>query len=120
LAAGSDARVTDDAAIVSSPTVTPSPVARQDAAGALRNFATAPMVEQIKMLSLAAQNVPGGMDFFKRLIGGWKAGRVDLVLSCAKERVAQMPIMFGSLIEGRSRLWLPRPLDGCSRSWCVS
>jgi uncharacterized protein len=82
----------------------------EDAAGALRNFAAAPMVEQIKMLSLAAEDIPGGIDFFKRLIGGWKAGRADLVLSCAKERVAQMPIMFGSLIEGRNRLWLPRLL----------
>jgi uncharacterized protein len=82
----------------------------EDAAGALRNFATAPMVEQMKMLSLAAEDVPGGIDFFKRLIGGWKEGRADLVLSCAKERVVQMPIMFGSLIEGRNRLWLPRLL----------
>jgi len=51
----------------------------EDAAGALRNFAAAPMAEQIKMLSLAAQDVPGGIDFFQRLIGGWKAGRADLV-----------------------------------------
>jgi uncharacterized protein YbaP (TraB family) len=82
----------------------------EDAAAALRNFATAPMVEQMKMLSLAAEDVPAGIDFFKRLIGGWKAGRVDVVLSCVKERVAQMPILFGRLIEGRNRLWLPRLL----------
>ena len=80
----------------------------EDAGGALRNFANAPMVEQIKMLSMAAQDVPGGVDFFKRLIGGWKAGRADLVWACAKERIAQMPTMFGSLIAGRNRLWLPR------------
>jgi uncharacterized protein len=82
----------------------------EDAAGALRNFAAAPMAEQVKMLSLAAQDVPGGINFFQRLIGGWKAGRADLVLSCVKERVAQMPTMFASLIEGRNRLWLPRLL----------
>jgi uncharacterized protein YbaP (TraB family) len=80
----------------------------EDAAGALKNFANAPMVEQLKMLSLAAEDVPSGIDFFKRLIGGWKAGRADLVLWCAKERVAQMPVMFGCLIEGRNRAWLPR------------
>jgi hypothetical protein len=82
----------------------------EDAAGALRNFANAPMAEQIRMLSLAAEDVPGGIDYFKRLIGGWKAGRADLVWACAKERVTQMPMMFGSLIEGRNRAWLPRLL----------
>jgi uncharacterized protein YbaP (TraB family) len=82
----------------------------EDAAGALRNFADAPLVEQIKMLSLAAEDIASGTDFFKRLIGGWKAGRADRVWACAQERVAQMPTMFGSLIEGRNRLWLPRLL----------
>jgi uncharacterized protein len=82
----------------------------EDAAGALRNFANAPVVEQTRMLSLAAEDVPGGIDFFKRPIGGWKAGRADLVLACAKERVTQMPVMFGTLIEGRNRAWLPRLL----------
>jgi uncharacterized protein YbaP (TraB family) len=82
----------------------------EDAAGALKNFANAPLVEQVKMLSLAAQDLSSGIDFFKRLIGGWKAGRADWVWACAQERVAQMPTMFGSLIEGRNRLWLPRLL----------
>jgi uncharacterized protein YbaP (TraB family) len=62
------------------------------------------------MLSLAAEDIAIGADFFKRLIGGWKAGRADRVWACAQERVAQMPTMFGSLIEGRNRLWLPRLL----------
>jgi uncharacterized protein len=82
----------------------------EDAAGALKNFANAPLLEQVKMLSLAAQDLPTGIDFFRRLIGGWKVGRADLVWACAQERVAQMPTMFGSLIEGRNLLWLPRLL----------
>lgn len=82
----------------------------EDAGGALRNFADAPLVEQIKMLSFAAEDLPSGIDFFERLIGGWKAGRADQVWTCAQERVAQMPTMFGSLIERRNRLWLPRLL----------
>lgn len=82
----------------------------EDAGAALRNFANAPMAEQQRMLSLAAQDVAGGIDYFKRLIGAWKTRRADTVLACVQERVAVMPTMFGSLIEGRNRLWLPRLL----------
>ena len=62
------------------------------------------------MLSLAAEDVPGGIDHFKRLTEAWKARRADLVFECAKERVMQMPTMFASVITGRNRLWLPRLL----------
>jgi uncharacterized protein len=82
----------------------------EDAGAALLNFANAPLAEQERMLSLAAENVPAGIEFFKNQIGGWKSRRADLVLACAKERIAQMPTMFGSLIQGRNQLWLPRLL----------
>ena len=82
----------------------------EDAGAALLGFANAPLAEQQRMLSLAAEDVPGGIDHFKRLTEAWKAGRADLVFECAKERVMQMPTMFASVITGRNRLWLPRLL----------
>lgn len=88
----------------------------EDAGVALLGFANAPLAEQQRMLSLAAESVPGGIEFFKRQIGGWKSRRADLVLACAKERIEQMPAMFGSVIEGRNRLWLPRLVALAKRS----
>jgi uncharacterized protein YbaP (TraB family) len=80
----------------------------QDAAGALRNFATAPLEEQRTLLRYAAQDPERGIVFFRRLIGGWKARRADVILDCVRERLAQMPTMFVNLIEGRNRAWLQR------------
>jgi len=82
----------------------------EGASAALLTFANAPVAEQGRMLSFAAEDVEGGMDYFKRLIGGWKARRADLVLECVQDRMMQMPTMFGNVIVGRNRSWLSRLL----------
>jgi hypothetical protein len=79
----------------------------EGASAALRTFANAPIEEQRKMLSFAAEDVQGGIDYFKKLIDGWKARRADLVLGCVQDRMMQMPTMFGNVIVGRNRSWLP-------------
>jgi uncharacterized protein len=77
-------------------------------AAALATFAKAPLEEQQTLLRYAAQSAEGGTEFFRRLITGWKDRRADVILDCMRERLALMPTMFGSVVEGRNRTWLPR------------
>lgn len=80
----------------------------EDAAAALRLFSAAPMEEQLTMLRFAAAEPDAGIAFLNRLVGGWKQRRADIIMACVQERLALMPVMFGRVIEGRNRSWLPR------------
>jgi uncharacterized protein len=75
---------------------------------ALSAFAKAPLEEQQRLLRYAAQEPERGVEFSRRLIAAWKDRRADLILDCVRERLAQMPMMFAHLIEGRNHTWLPR------------
>src|SRR5438552_1991916 len=66
------------------------------------------MEEQLTMLRFAAAEPDAGIAFLNRLVGGWKQRRADIIMACVQERLALMPVMFGRVIEGRNRSWLPR------------
>ena len=83
----------------------------ESATDAILGASQAPLSEQQAMLSFAvedATNVPG---LGERLASGWKQRRCDVIAGAVRERVEQMPVMYGSIIEGRNRQWLPRLLE---------
>lgn len=94
----------------------------EDTTAALRAFMVAPMEEQLTMLRFAAAEPDAGVAYMKRLVGAWKQRRADLIVACVQERNALMPVISGSVIEGRNRTWLPRLLamaEGGSQTLAV-